>query len=114
MSESNELPIQIDVSSVSEMLQRGDDFLLLDVREENEYAVAKITGSTLIPMSEIGSRVQELDEHKDRLIVVHCHHGGRSLQVTQGLRGRGFTKVQNMDGGIDLWSQTVDPTVDRY
>ncbi|WP_372721617.1 rhodanese-like domain-containing protein [Novipirellula sp.] len=114
MSQSSELPIQIDVQTVSEMLKQGDDFLLLDVREPNEYAVAKITGSTLLPLSEIGARVHELEEHKDRRIVVHCHHGGRSLQVTEALRSRGFNQVQNMDGGIDVWSQQIDPSVNRY
>lgn len=96
------------------MLQAGDDFLLLDVRETDEYAVARINGSLLLPMSELANRVGELEQHRERLIVVHCHHGGRSLQITRVLRNNGFGKVQNMAGGIDAWSQLIDNSVTRY
>lgn len=114
MSSEAELPIEIDVHAVDAMRQSGEDFLLLDVREEDEYATAKIDGSVLIPMSQLGIRVGELNDHRDRLIVVHCHHGGRSMQVTQALRGNGFSRVQNMAGGIDQWSEQIDPSVPRY
>ncbi len=110
----NELPIEIDVRSVSSMQSSGDDFLLLDVREPVEHATAKIDGSVLIPMGELGDRISELGEHRQRRIIVHCHHGGRSMQVTVALRNHGFARVQNMAGGIDQWSQQVDPTVPRY
>ena len=106
--------LEIDVTTVSSMLDRGDDFLLLDVREPNEHEVAKIDGSRLIPMTELGARVSELEPYRDRPIVVHCHHGIRSLQVTHALLGHGFVKVQSMAGGIDQWSQLVDPNVPRY
>ncbi len=96
------------------MQNSGNDFLLLDVREQIEYATAKIDGSLLIPMSELGNRISELEEHRDRLIIVHCHHGGRSMQVTQALRSHGFAKVQNMAGGIDQWSEQIDQRVPRY
>ncbi|MFG0261201.1 MAG: rhodanese-like domain-containing protein [Novipirellula sp. JB048] len=112
--QSSERPLQLDVTTVAEMQQRGDDFLLLDVREQEEDAIAKINGSLLMPISEIGARLHELNDHQDRLIIVYCHHGGRSLQVTQALRARGFSKVQNMEGGIDQWSQTIDPSLARY
>lgn len=108
------IPMETDVASVAAMRQCGEDFLLLDVREEDEYAVAKIDGSLLIPMSQLGDRVGELEEHRGRLIVIHCHHGGRSMQVTQALRNNGFSQVQNMAGGIDQWSEQVDPSVPRY
>ncbi|TWU37058.1 rhodanese-like domain-containing protein [Novipirellula artificiosorum] len=114
MTNSEELPIQIDVPTVAKMLRRGDNFLLLDVRESSEYAIAKINGSTLVPMSELAGRAAELDPHQDRLIVVHCHHGGRSLQVTHALKASGFRKVQNMEGGIDQWSLQIDSSVPRY
>ena len=96
------------------MQQADHDFLLLDVREPSEYETAKISGSLLIPMGELGERISELEEHRDRLIIVHCHHGGRSMQVTQALRNHGFEKVQNMAGGIDQWSQQIDQGVPRY
>ncbi len=114
MTNDAELPIETDVRAVAAMRQSGEDFLLLDVREEDEYGVAKIDGSLLIPMSQLRQRVGELEEHRSRLIVVHCHHGGRSMQVTEALRASGFTRVQNMAGGIDEWSEQIDPGVPRY
>lgn len=111
---ANQPPIEIDVQSVKAMLDGGDEFLLLDCREVNENQFAKIDGSTLIPMGEITTRVGELDPHREKPIVVHCHHGGRSLQVTHWLRQQGFQSVQNMTGGIDVWSQVVDSSVPRY
>ena len=112
--QSSDLPIEIDVASVNAMQNNGDDFLLLDVRESSEYETAKIDGSVLIPMNDIGERIGELESYRDRLIVVHCHHGGRSLKVTHALRYNGFAKVQNMTGGIDQWSSEIDDSVPRY
>ena len=109
-----DLPIDIDVASVKQMLDGGEKFTLLDCREPAEVATAKITGSTHIPMREIPSRLAELGGDEAARVVVHCHHGGRSLRVTQFLRQQGFTQVQNMSGGIDAWSQVVDSSVPRY
>ncbi|MDA8744110.1 rhodanese-like domain-containing protein [Rubripirellula amarantea] len=96
------------------MRASGEDFVLLDVREQDEYDFAKIDGSMLIAMSELGDRLADLEPYRDSHIVVHCHHGGRSLRVTQVLREQGFSKVQNMTGGIDAWSQQIDSNVQRY
>jgi rhodanese-related sulfurtransferase len=114
MPDAAELPIETDVAGVAALRENGQEFLLLDVREEHEYAIARIDGSMLLPMSRLRDRVGDLEEHRDRLIVVHCHHGGRSMQVTQALRNNGFEKVQNMAGGIDQWSEQIDPSVPRY
>lgn len=114
MSDAADLSIETDVAGVVALRESGQEFLLLDVREEDEYAIAKIDGSMLIPMSQLRDRVGDLEEHRDRMIVVHCHHGGRSMQVTQALRNDGFKKVQNMAGGIDQWSVQIDPSVPRY
>ncbi len=108
------LPLEIDVAAVKQMLDSQEPFLLLDCREPNEHATAKIEGSSLIPMQQIPDRLEELKSHQDSRIVVHCHHGGRSLRVTQWLQSQGFTQVQNMTGGIDAWSQQIDPAVPRY
>lgn len=107
-------PLELDCQAVKRKLDAGEAFLFLDCRENDEYATAKIAGTVLIPMSELGNRVGELDAHKDKEIVVHCHHGGRSLRVTNWLRQQGFAKAMNMAGGIDQWSQTIDPAVPRY
>lgn len=111
---SHDLPLHIDVHAVKQMLDRGDDFLLLDCREPDEYAKARIEGAVLLPMSQLRERWGELEAHRHRHIVVHCHHGGRSQQVTQWLRRQQFPRVQNMAGGIDEWSQAIDPSVPRY
>ena len=93
-------------------LQFGD-FTLLDCREPWEHQTARIEGSLLMPMNEIPARAhQELDP--DAHIVVYCHHGVRSLNVTNWLRQQGFEKVQSMRGGIDAWSRSVDPKVPTY
>ena len=109
-----DLPLNIDVTSVKQLRDSSQPFVLLDVRNPDEHAAAKIAGSTFIPMGELQARLSELEPHKQDHIVVHCHHGGRSMRVTQFLRQQGFTQVQNMDGGIDAWSLHVDPSVPRY
>jgi rhodanese-related sulfurtransferase len=107
-------PLEIDCRSAKAKLDSGTPFLFLDCREPDECATAKIAGTTLIPMSQLAERVGELAAHKDGEIVVHCHHGGRSLRVTQWLRNQGFAKVSSLSGGIDAWSQEIDPAVPRY
>ena len=111
---SQEFPIEIDVQTVKQLQQSDESFLLLDVRQDEEFGKAKIDGSVLIPMGELRERIDELDPHKNQRIVVHCHHGGRSMQVTQALRSHGFEKVQNMAGGIEAWSLEIDDSVPRY
>ncbi|MBT5017518.1 rhodanese-like domain-containing protein [Planctomicrobium sp.] len=113
-TESQNFPIEVDVHHVKSLQDSGAEFLFIDCREEDEYETAKIPGTTLIPMSQMQDRVEELKEHQDQHTIVHCHHGGRSMRVTQWLRGQEFTKVQNMAGGIDVWSQEIDESVPRY
>ena len=108
------LALEVDVQTVKNLMDEGESFLLLDVRQPEEYEAAKIEGSVLIPMGELRERLTELEPHRDGRIVVHCHHGGRSMQVTQALRSMGFPKAQNMGGGIEQWSCEIDPEVPRY
>ncbi len=110
----SELPLHIDVHSVKDLIDSGEDFLLLDCREPQEHALVRINGSKLLPMQEIASRLAELEPHRGKRIVVHCHHGGRSLKVTTWLRAQGFAQVQNMSGGIDAWALLVDTSLPRY
>ncbi len=115
MSAGNQdLPIEVDVQHVKALQDSGAEFLFLDCRESSEYETAHIAGTTLIPMSEMQDRVEELAQHQDQHIIVHCHHGGRSMRVTQWLLGQNFSKVQNMAGGIDTWSLQIDNSVPRY
>ncbi len=106
------LPLDIDVRTVKQMLDRGEEFVLLDCREPGEVATARIAAALHIPMREIPARIAELP--KQGRIVVHCHHGGRSQRVMQFLRQQGFEQAQNMAGGIDAWSLEIDSSVPRY
>lgn len=109
-----DFPLEISCQAVKAQLDAGDDFVLLDCREADEYAVAKIASARFLPMSEIEHRIGELAGDRDRQIVVHCHHGGRSLRVAKWLRQQGFDAAQSMAGGIDAWSIEIDAGVPRY
>ncbi len=86
---------------------------LIDVREPWEVATAHIEGSALMPMGEVPGRAhQELDPEEH--VVVFCHAGVRSMNVTAWLRNQGFEQAQSMRGGIDAWSREVDSLVPRY
>jgi rhodanese-related sulfurtransferase len=109
-----ELPLEIDVHAVKRLQESGASFLLLDCREPDEHTIARIPGAVLVPMAELPEKLELLATHRDGRIVVHCHHGGRSLRVTTWLRARGFAGAQNMAGGIDAWSIAIDPATPRY
>ena len=107
------MDFEITAPEVAAMKSSKAGFTLLDCREPWEHQIARIEGAVLMPMNEIPARAhQELDP--DAHIVVYCHHGVRSLNVTNWLRQQGFEKVQSMRGGIDAWSRTIDPTVPVY
>lgn len=89
-----------------------DKPVLLDVREPWEWETARIEGSQHMPMREVPARLGEINS--DREVVAICHHGGRSQQVAIFLEKNGFSKVHNLQGGVDAWSHTVDPAVPLY
>ncbi len=104
---------EINPEDLKTLLDQEPGLTLLDVREPWEFETARIAGAKLMPMGDIPSRVhQELDP--DEHIVVVCHHGVRSLNVTNWLRQQGFGKVQSLRGGIDAWTRQVDPSVPLY
>jgi sulfur-carrier protein adenylyltransferase/sulfurtransferase len=92
--------------------QKGDELVLIDVREPHEWEIAHIEGARLIPLSQLPDRLGELDGHAE--IVTHCHHGARSLKALEILRGAGFGKVRSLAGGIDAWAEQVEPGMARY
>ena len=102
---------QIDVKSLKEQLDKNLDFTLLDVRTSEEYDIANIQGLN-IPLQELKERFTELPKERD--IVVHCHHGGRSQQAAVFLKAKGFKSVKNLSGGIDAWSRLIDDSITRY
>lgn len=105
-------PLEISVEQARDLLASPNPPLLLDVREADELEVCRIDGAVHIPMRTVSARAGELP--KDRLILVQCHHGGRSLRVTEYLRANGFSRVSNLKGGIDRWAVAIAPGMARY
>jgi adenylyltransferase/sulfurtransferase len=93
-------------------MDAGEPLELIDVREPFEYEIARIDGAKLIPLGEIAERLDELSAKEP--IVVHCHSGTRSAQAARLLQERGFANVYNLEGGIDAWSDQIDPNVPKY
>ena len=106
--------MEIHCHVVHSRREAGELFLLLDCREQDEWDFCHIDGAMLIPMSELQSRMQELEQHRDSDIIVYCHHGVRSLQVAMWLQQQGFCHAASMAGGIEEWSLKVDQGVPRY
>ncbi len=103
--------MEMTTGEVKEKLDRGDKFVLLDVRDPNEYEVVHLEGATLIPLDQLQQRVSELN--KDEEVVIYCHHGSRSLQAARYLQASGY-KAHSMNGGIEDWAEKIDPTLPRY
>jgi rhodanese-related sulfurtransferase len=92
--------------------EHGLQMLLIDVREPEEYELARVEGSQLLPLSRFNEWVSSLDPEVET--VVMCHHGIRSAQVCSFLARQGFKNLSNLEGGIDRWSSEVDKSVPRY
>ncbi len=108
---------EISVEALHDLRTQALPHRLLDVREESEWHLARIEGAELLPLSRLARELEaalpaNLD--KDSTIVVVCHHGVRSAQVTAWMSQQGYTGVYSLDGGIEAWSQRIDPHVPRY
>jgi rhodanese-related sulfurtransferase len=97
---------------VAERLRSDEPPLLVDVREGWEREIANIPGSRHIPMTALAGRLDEIPSDRD--VILYCHHGARSLQVARWLEWQGYTRLANLEGGIDAWSLDVDPQTPRY
>jgi adenylyltransferase/sulfurtransferase len=106
--------VQTSASAFASRRDEGEEMVLLDVRRKDEVETASIAGAHWIPLDELEARIGELTSAKGKTIVIHCHHGGRSEKAARLLLERGFSGVENLDGGIEAWSLTVDPSVPRY
>ena len=105
-------PLEIDVAEAKRVLSGGSSASLIDVREPYECAIGTIQGSTNIPMNTIPQHLENIS--KEGPLLIYCHHGGRSMQVTHFLRQNGFENAINVGGGIDAWSVEIDPSIQRY
>ena len=103
---------EIDVAEVKAKLDRGDHFVLIDVREPHEYRICNIPAARLIPLGDFPKHVHEFDPNAD--IVIHCRSGVRSAKACGILRQAGFQHVRNMKGGILAWTDKVDPRMPKY
>lgn len=102
----------IEVEALHHQMQNSDAPYVLDVREPHETALCSIAGAINIPLGQLSQRAQEIP--RDRAIVAHCHHGGRSARATEWLLQNGFKDVVNLTGGIDAWAQRIEPKMERY
>jgi rhodanese-related sulfurtransferase len=103
---------EISVSELAKKHNAGEDFVLLDVREPDELAIASIPWALAMPMGDVPVRFEELP--KDKPIAVLCHGGTRSGRVTKFLNENGYPNAVNVAGGIRDWSLTIDPSVPEY
>ncbi len=103
---------EVNVTDLKKMMDNGDEFQLIDVREPHEYDICNL-GGELIPMGEITSQADRLS--KDRQVIIYCRSGARSGQVCEYLEKKfGFSNVYNLKGGVLAWSDEIDPTMPKY
>jgi rhodanese-related sulfurtransferase len=106
---------EVSPAEVQQRISAGERLFLIDVREPDEYQLTRLPGAELIPMGTVPSRLGHLEElAEEGVLIVYCHHGMRSANVVNWLRGQGVTACQNLSGGIDRWSIEVDPSTPRY
>jgi molybdopterin/thiamine biosynthesis adenylyltransferase/rhodanese-related sulfurtransferase len=103
---------EITVEELKKRMDRKEELFVLDVRNPNEFQICRIPGTTLLPLPELPQRFGEIP--RDHEIIVHCKSGMRSAKAAQFLREQGFTKVVNLQGGIQAWAERVDPSVPKY
>ena len=104
---------EITVQDLKDKMDAGEDFFLLDVREPHEYAISNIDG-TLIPLGELPNRLNEIEDQRDKEVVVMCRSGGRSAQGLKILEKNGFSNVINLKGGVNAWAKEIDPSKPVY
>ena len=112
---------EVSVHDVVDKQQQGTEFLLIDVREPNELELASLPVGEFInlPLSELRERrldalPEALSQNKDADVVLFCHKGLRSAQVTVFLRQQGWSNAVSMAGGIDAWAEEIDESVGKY
>jgi adenylyltransferase/sulfurtransferase len=104
---------EITATELKQRLDRGDDLQIIDVREPNEYEIARLPNTTLIPLGQIANRMNEIDATRET--IVHCKMGGRSAKAIETLKRANFKgRLVNLKGGITAWSNEVDPSVPKY
>lgn len=104
---------EITVQDLKKMKEENQEFFLLDVRQQYEKDLVDIGGS-LIPLGELGNRIDELNPHKNQEIIIYCRSGARSAEACRALMASGYDNVKNLKGGILKWAQDIDPSLPTY
>ena len=103
---------EVDVFQVKNRLDKGEEIILIDVREDKELEVCKINQAIHIPMGTVPKRLNDIDSNKP--VVVMCKSGGRSAQVCQYLNENGYSNIYNLNGGITNWALEIDSDMATY
>jgi rhodanese-related sulfurtransferase len=113
---TSETPLEIDPTDVNSLLVSPGErtFRLIDCREESEWQICRLPDAQLVPLSAFGELVPQVFTDTQENIIIYCHHGMRSLRAAEFLRQRGYAHAQSMSGGIEAWSEVVDPATPRY
>ncbi len=106
--------LEISPAAVAALRAAGETFTLVDCREQDEWHLCRIEGAELIPLSRFAEVARRRFDDPAHRVVIHCHHGMRSAQAAHFLRQCGLPQVWSMAGGIEQWSQEIDPAVPRY
>lgn len=104
--------LEITSNELKSRLDKGENLLLLDVREPDEFDICRLENAQLIPMRQLPGRLNEINSKQ--AIVCYCHHGVRSLQAATWLFKNGFKNVKSLRGGIDHWAEVIEPEMERY
>jgi rhodanese-related sulfurtransferase len=96
------------------MRQRGESIYLIDVRQPWEHDLVRLPDDVLVPLDQLAERFDEVAPPAGAFVVTYCHHGVRSINAAVILERLGHAQVASLAGGIDAWSQLIDPTVQRY
>lgn len=104
---------EITVFQLKEMQEANKEFVLLDVRETFEYEFANL-GGELVPLDQLPDRLNEIEQYKEKEIIVMCRSGSRSARACEYLSRSGFTNVKNLKGGINDWAREIDPSLPVY
>lgn len=94
--------------------QGAEKLRLIDVREEDEFAICRLDGAELIPLAQLAEQVPLKLANKEMPIVIYCHHGMRSSHAAHLLHRLGYNEIYNLTGGIEAWAEQVDPQMRRY
>ena len=107
-------PWEIEPADLRTLLAGETPPFVVDCRESDERNLASIQDTVHVPMGEISAHLPDLEQHAEETVVVHCHHGVRSLQVVAFLKEAGFEDIRSLAGGIDRWSIEIDSSIPRY